>query len=156
MSQKNRFKAVVAVYLLLIKKDSILLYLRQNTGYGDGQYSLVAGHLDGNESVTNAMIREAREEANIIINPADIEVTCVMHRKASDREVIDYFMKVTKWENSMQNLEPEKCKELRFFDLQALPDNIIPYVKKAIDLSFNGIKFTEFGWDDNTKPERLL
>lgn len=149
MSHKERFKAVVAVYLLLIKEDNILLYLRQNTGFGDGMYSLIAGHLDGNESVTNAMLREAEEEAGITINPEDIEITCVMHRKAQDREVIDYFMKVEKWGNHIQNLEPHKCKELKFFPIKELPDNIIPYVKLAINCSLQGIKFTEFGWDNN-------
>ena len=149
MGQKERFKAVVAVYLLLIEKDNILLYLRQNTGFGDGFYSLVAGHLDGNESVTRAMIREAREETGILIHPKDLEITCVMHRKAADREVIDYFMRAERWENAIENLEPEKCKELKFFPIQNLPDNLISYVRVGIECSLKGIKFREFGWENN-------
>jgi len=151
VKQKERFKAVVAVYLLLIKDENILLYLRQNTGFGDGLYGLVSGHVDGNESVTNAMLREAQEEAGIVINKNDLEITCVMHRKALDREVIDYFMKAETWNNAIENLEPKKCKELKFFPIQALPDNIIPYVRMGIDLSLKGTKFAEYGWNNNQK-----
>ena len=59
----ERFKLVVAVHLILIENGKILLLRRYNTGYEDGNYSLVAGHIDGNESVIQAMQREALEEA---------------------------------------------------------------------------------------------
>ena len=54
----NRFKLVVAVHLILIENGKILLLRRYNTGYEDGNYSVVAGHIDGNESVIKAMKRE--------------------------------------------------------------------------------------------------
>jgi 8-oxo-dGTP diphosphatase len=147
MVAKERFKAVVAVHLLLMKNKQILMYLRQNTGFADGMYSVVAGHIDGGESVTAAMIREAKEEAGIDINAEDLETMCVMHRKAPDREIIDYFIKIEKWKNEIQNLEPEKCKELKFFDPCNIPENTIPYIKAGIECSLKGVKFTEFGWE---------
>ena len=57
------FLAPVAVHLLLVKDDRVLLLKRYNTGYEDGNYSVVAGHIDGGEDLKTAMIREAREEA---------------------------------------------------------------------------------------------
>ena len=60
VEKAKRFTLLSAVHLVLIKDDKILLLRRKNTGYEDGKYSLVAGHLDGKESVTTAMIREAR------------------------------------------------------------------------------------------------
>lgn len=38
----ERFKLVVAVHLILIKNGKILLLRRYNTGYEDGNYSVVA------------------------------------------------------------------------------------------------------------------
>lgn len=45
--KEERYKFICAVYLLLIKENQILLLKRANTGYEDGKYSLVAGHMDG-------------------------------------------------------------------------------------------------------------
>lgn len=45
--KKERFKFVSAVHLFLIKDKEILLLKRFGTGYRDGEYSVVAGHMDG-------------------------------------------------------------------------------------------------------------
>ena len=63
----ERFKLVTAVHLILIEDKKILLQRRYNTGYEDRIYSIVAGHIDGNESVIKTMQREALEEAGIKI-----------------------------------------------------------------------------------------
>ena len=62
--KKVRFQMPVAVHLLLVKEGKILLLRRSNTGYEDGMYSIVAGHIDGDEDVKSAMIREAKENRN--------------------------------------------------------------------------------------------
>ena len=64
---KERFKLIPTSHLILIKDNKILLSRRFNTGYEDGKYSVVAGHLDGNETFIQAMVGEAREEAGIAI-----------------------------------------------------------------------------------------
>ena len=66
----DRFKLIAAVYLLFRRGDEILLLLRANTGYEDGKYGLVSGHVDGDEPLAAAAAREAREEAGVEIDPA--------------------------------------------------------------------------------------
>ena len=73
------FTAPVAVHLLLVEGGRILLLRRFNTGYEDGNYSLLAGHIGGGEELKAAMIREAREEAGIEISASDLSVVGVMH-----------------------------------------------------------------------------
>ena len=64
----DKFKLVATVHIFLTKNDTeILLLKRFNTGYEDGNYSVIAGHIDGNEEVKTAAIREAKEEAGIEI-----------------------------------------------------------------------------------------
>src|SRR3954453_1330432 len=95
-----RFTIVAAVHLFLVRDGAVLLLRRRNTGYEDGRYSVIAGHLDGDETVYSAMIREAREEAGITIPPADLAVVGVMQRRAAapgDDERIDFFLAATAW-----------------------------------------------------------
>lgn len=142
---RNRFLMPVAVHLFLMKDERILLLRRYNTGYEDGKYSVIAGHLDGDEEVKAAMIREAKEEAGIDIAVEDMEIIGVMHRKSED-ERIDYFLTAKVWKGEIVNKEPEKCDALAWFHLQGLPDNVIPYVRKAISNFQEGIRFDSFGW----------
>src|SRR3954469_11115192 len=51
-----RFTFVAAVHLFLIRDGAVLLLRRWNTGYEDGRYSVIAGHLDGDETVYTATI----------------------------------------------------------------------------------------------------
>lgn len=147
---KEKFKIVPASYLVLIKNNKILLLRRFNTGYEDGKYSFVAGHLDGNETFKHAMAREAKEEAGIILNPDDLEIIHVMHRKKYNIEKgerIDMFLTADKWEGEPKNLETHKCDDLSWFDLNNLPENTIPYIKQAINNIQNNIIYSEFGFN---------
>jgi 8-oxo-dGTP diphosphatase len=129
---RERFKLIAAVYVFLIRGDQVLLARRCNTGYEDGRYSVIAGHLDGDEEVKTAAVREAREEAGIAIAPEDLTVVGVMHRKSND-ERIEFFLVATRWSGEITNAEPEKCDDLSWHDLDHLPDNVIPYVRRALD-----------------------
>ena len=144
--QKERFKMRVAVYLLLIKDDKVLLSRRFNTGWMDGKYSLISGHLDGNETVSEAMIREAFEEAKIKIKKEDLIPATVIDRK-SDEEYIDFFFVVNNWEGIPIIGEPEKCDDLSWFSIDNLPDNLLPFIKEAIENYRNKVAFFESGWD---------
>lgn len=144
----ERFKLATAAHLILIENGKILLQRRYNTGYEDGNYSVVAGHIDGNESIIKAMQREALEEAGIKIKEEDLEIVHVMHRKAPDRESIDYFLSCKKYDGSITIMEKDKCDELEFYDLDNLPNNVIPYVRKGIENYLNNIPFSIYGWQD--------
>ena len=141
----EKFKMPVAAHLLLIKEGKILLLRRFNTGYEDGNYSVVAGHLDGDEDVKAAMIREAKEEAGIDINPNNLGIVGVMHRK-SEVERIDFFLVADSWNNEIVNMEPEKCDDLSWFEINNLPINTIPYIKRAIENYMSGVQFDIYGW----------
>ncbi len=130
---KERFKLIPTSHLILIKNDKILLLRRFNTGYEDGNYSVIAGHLDGNETFTQAMVREAKEEGDINIKTEDLEVVHVMHRKEPNQERIDFFIMAKTWEGEPKIMESDKCDDLGWFELNNLPKNTIPYIKQAID-----------------------
>lgn len=142
-----RFKMRVAVHLILKKGDEVLLLRRYNTGYEDGNYSVVAGHVDGNETIISSMKREAKEEACIDIDEKDLKIIQVMHRRAED-ESIDYFLYCDKYIGDIAIGEPNKCDELNFYKINKLPENTIPYIKQAIENYENGIEFSNFGFEN--------
>lgn len=140
-----RTKFPVTVHLFLLHGDQVLLLRRFNTGYEDGNYSVVAGHLDGDETVKAAAIREAEEEVGVSIPPVNLEVIGVMHRKSGD-ERVDFFLTATEWSGEPSNQEPDKCDDLNWFSMHSLPENTIPYVRRALSNYRTGIWFDEFGW----------
>lgn len=141
-----RAKFPVTVHLLFFRENQVLLLRRFNTGFEDGNYSVPAGHLDGGETVRMAAVREAYEEIGVQIDVDDVVFATVTHRK-SDDERVDFFLHIKDWDGEPCNAEPEKCDELLWCDLDALPENIIPYVRKAIRNHLEGVLFEEFGWE---------
>ncbi len=144
---RARFPATI--HLFFIRDNSILIARRKATGYRDGDYSVPAGHLDGGETVRAAGVREALEEVGLRLNEADLEFAGVMHRREDD-ERVDFFVRVTRWQGEPFNAEPEKCDDLRWVDMDALPANMVPYVRRAIDNHRHGRVFDEFGWSTQT------
>jgi 8-oxo-dGTP diphosphatase len=140
-----RFRLVSAVHLFLLDEGRILLLRRFQTGYEDGKYSVIAGHLEGDETVAGAAIREAREEVGLELAPDDVQVVGVMHRRSND-ERIDWFVTCTRWTGAPHNAEPDKCDGLRWYDPGALPDNVIPYVRRAIENYLAGRWYDSFGF----------
>lgn len=146
----TRFTLPCAVHLFLLRGGEVLLLRRAHTGYEDGNYSVVAGHLDGGEEVVAAAIREAREEAGIALDTADLTIVGVMHYCADDGEYIHFFLTAARWTGTVTNAEPHKCDELTWFPLDALPANVIPYVRRALDTyrrAPTGRWFESYGWD---------
>lgn len=141
-----RQKFPVAVHLFFLRDEHILLLRRFNTGYEDGNYSVVAGHVEAGETVTQAVVREAAEEVGVTLAPQDIQVVHVMNRKSED-ERIDFFVLVPRWSGDITNTEPHKCDQLAWFPLASLPPNTIPYVRAALERYQAGGYYSEFGWE---------
>jgi 8-oxo-dGTP pyrophosphatase MutT (NUDIX family) len=143
----SRFTLIPAVYLILRKGDEVLLLQRANTGYQDGKYGLVSGHLDGDELATHGMVREAKEEAGITIEPEDLALVHTVHRlsrSSNNQERMDLFFEATTWEGEITNVEPHKCSDLRWFDMYHLPSQMIPLVRQVLEAVVRGEHYSEY------------
>ena len=141
---EERYKSKIVVDLLLKRKnennkEEILLLLRENTGYRDGYYDLPGGHVDENEDLFFAMIREAKEEIGINIFREDMKIVHIYHNFRKD--MLKFVFSVNKYEGNLINNEPEKCKELKWFEVEKLPENIIPKIREEILNVENGVLY---------------
>lgn len=141
----NRFKMIASSYLIFVRDGKILLSRRYHTGYEDGKYSLPAGHIEENETLTSCGVREIFEEIGVRLKPQDLSLVHVMHRKLVDIR-LDFFFTAKVGKQKPINREPAKCDDLSWFPLDALPLNTIPYIRHAIECIQKNIVYSEFGW----------
>lgn len=154
--EATRFKVKLGVFLFLVQDDSILLLRRYKTGIDDGSYVVPMGSVDQGETLTTALVREAQEEANIIIKPEWLHVCHVMYRYHHmphnlSFEQMDIFFYTQTYQGAIENNEPHKCDELKFYPLNNLPTNTVPFIRCAIENMGKGQIFSEFGWDSNNQ-----
>ena len=140
---KVRQKRIVAVHAFLVKNGKVLLLKRKNTGFGDGEYSVPAGHVEPGESVVEAITREVNEEVGVRLSSDLFEPGHVMDRIEED-ERIDLFFVVERWKGVVTNAEPEKCAEVLWVRPNRLPDNTIPYIRQALAFWQQGKFFSIF------------
>ncbi|MGI5828266.1 MAG: NUDIX hydrolase [Patescibacteria group bacterium] len=142
----KRHPVLLAVYLVLFKNRKVLLLRRFNTGYEDGNYSLIAGHVEKNETVSGATICETAEETGIIVNPKDLKFLHVMNR-LSETERIDCFFGTKKWQGEPINNKTAFCIDMQWCEVNSLPSGTIPNIKAALKFISNNTYFSEFGWE---------
>lgn len=146
---KARHKVVPAAELLLVKDWKLLLWLRQNTWAYDGMRWLISWHVEEWETYTDAAIREASEEAGIVIQLEDLSLAHICHIKSdiNHSERIHVFFFCDSRAGSMVNNEDHRCVEWRWFPVNELPEHTIPFIKDAVQFSLNNVLYSEWGWN---------
>lgn len=138
-----------ALLLLLNMNNEVLLLKRCNTIFGNKQYSMPGGKVEANETAKQAIIREAFEELNIKIKPENLEFVHLLFRKDSDNIIFDAgCFKAIKWDGHLKNQELEKCSKIKWFNLNNLPENILPAHKQIIELVQKNTYYSEHGFAD--------
>ena len=142
----EKYMNYIAVNLVLTRinqgKREVLLQLRQNTGYMDNKYDTAcSGHVEKGESFTKALVRECKEEIGIIVNELDLEFLTANHLYKED--YVQLFFTTDKYEGTPTICEPDECGDLRWFELDNLPENIIPYIKNVLDDIKYDIRFDD-------------
>jgi len=149
-TKSKYFKLPVAVFGILEQDGKTLLCRRFNTGHQDGNYGLPAGHIDGNETLTTALIRELKEEIGVEVTESEVSPALFVHRHSKDTEYIDIFFKVTSFRGIPKIMEPDKCDAFGWYHPEAFPDNLIEYVRLALKAIGRGEKYLETGWDNSS------
>lgn len=147
---KNKFKAPVAVFLILERvfdgNKQILLQKRINTGYMDNMWDCGAsGHVEKGESMKSALVRETKEELDIELQHDRLTFATMSHT-LSDMEYVYVYFATDKFKGIPRIVELNKCSNLKWFNVHNMPKDIIPDRKKSIENYINGIYYDEFYW----------
>jgi 8-oxo-dGTP pyrophosphatase MutT (NUDIX family) len=148
----ERFVVVPASYVFLLRDGvtgpEVLLQYRQNTGYMDDHWAAAAaGHVERGETAYDAARREALEELGI--TDVDLHLEFSMQRTAHADPIderIDFFFSARSWVGSPRIIEPDKCAELRWYPLSALPSTVVPHERHALASLGTHDKYLTFGF----------
>ena len=135
----------LTVELMIERDGKVFMVKRKNTGFMDGHYAFVGGHVEHNESLKQAGVREAKEECGIDIKEEDMEFICGIRNGKKD-DYFNFFYKVTNFLGEPQNIEKDKCEEIRWIDLKEIPENTVPNEKRAIYNYLNNVKIDEYNF----------
>lgn len=134
---EDRTLLVAAAYLVLRRDDRVLLQLRAGTGYRDGHWALIAGHVDPGESVLDAAVREAAEEAGVGVRRQDLVPLTTIHRFEPGGPPVeqraDFFFAATTWTGEPGIREPHRTAAMGWFALDALPEPVVPHERMVLE-----------------------
>lgn len=131
----------VKARLILYHKGKILL-LRQTKPNG-GNYTLVGGTVEKQETARESLIRESYEEAGIQLKSTELRLVHVLHKiKKKQTRVVLYF-KAYRWEGELKARETKKFREAEWFALDALPDQLTQTVRHVLNEYRKGVLYSE-------------
>ncbi|MER5708611.1 NUDIX domain-containing protein [Streptomyces sp. NPDC002122] len=139
---------IVGVHLYLERDGHVLLGRRHpDAAYAGGSWHTLAGHLEA-EAATVGLVREAYEEAGLVIDPADLELVHTVHMvdRPGGRPRIGFFFRARRWEGVPEVREPDRCVGWRWWRAEELPEPIVPYTRVAIEGIQAGRVYSELGW----------
>ncbi|MEV7157045.1 phosphotransferase [Streptomyces misionensis] len=139
MSGGQRHTESVDVHLILRRQTAdgpqVLLSRRAGPVYAAGLWHLPSGHLDGShEDVVTALVREAREETGVVIDPADVRAAVtVHHRSPGGASRTGHFFEVRRWQGEPRIAEPDVCDAMDWASLNSLPADMVAYCRAGLD-----------------------
>lgn len=146
---RDRFRLPAAVYALLRDGEQVLMLRRAGTTFRSGQLCLPAGHLEGGEDAVAGLLRELREEVGVQVMAEDCRLALVVHSAPEDEDDLEYlhlFFFIERWRGEPVIREPDKCGELVWVTLPALPTDVVDYVADALHAIKRGEPLLLHGW----------
>ncbi len=134
----NRFKSVVCVDVIL-KKENKVLFMKKKK---DNEYELPGGHLEKDEDLLDAMIREAKEELEIDLKKEDLKLVHIMHHYNKER--INFIYEANARQLNPKIGEPEKCSELIWVEISNPPKEISKKLKRILENVENNIFYDTY------------
>ncbi len=124
----------VGVGLYIFNSHHELLLGLRKSKHGRGTWCPPGGHLEYGENNAQAAVRETFEETGMKINPENVKIAGVTNDffPESGKHYITLNLTVCGCEQTPRIMEPEKCAEWRWFNINELPEELFLPVKNFL------------------------
>jgi 8-oxo-dGTP diphosphatase len=122
IDKDKRPKVGLGVYILN-EKNQILLMKRAGN-HGPGTWCPPGGHIEFGESFFDCAKREAKEESDLDILETEIIGTTNDIHLDEQKHYVTLHARALKWTGTPKIMEPDKCVEIGWFDLDKLPESL--------------------------------
>lgn len=121
MTDNQKFN--VGANIFVLRGDKLLLGKRKNV-YGADSWGLPGGHLEYKENMKSAATRELLEETGLVAE--DFEFVNLVNDLRQDEHYLQvgFLAKGISEDDQPKIMEPEKCEQWQWFDLDNLPEPI--------------------------------
>ncbi|MFH1325660.1 MAG: NUDIX hydrolase [archaeon] len=128
----------VGIGVIVLKGDEVLLGNRINS-HGNNTWCFPGGHLELFEEIKNCALREVKEETGLkveIVDTIPVATTNDFFNK-ENKHYVTLFVRAKYIEGNPEIMEPEKCKEWKWFEWNKFPENIFEPIKNLIRQEYN-------------------
>lgn len=143
------YELPVDLLLLYTRSSELLVGLRQG-GFAAGTWDTPSGKLAPGEPLEHGMAREAFEETGLRLPPHELRMVAMTHwypPGGKPRIGVYFHIEADPQRHGQPALlEPDKCVELRWADLDALPSPLLRYTEIGIHLYRTGRLYAATDW----------
>ncbi|MBK3576674.1 NUDIX domain-containing protein [Streptomyces sp. MBT65] len=135
----------------------VLIQRGEHAKFGRGMWDLPVGKNEPGEPVTATAVRELYEETGLVVAAESLEVVHVIHAALGVQAPSGYLTVVfvtDEWTGEPENREPLKHAQVRWVDVDAVPENFVKGNAQALDrylhhrnhLNGSGTQVSLHGW----------